>query len=226
MSRILIEARALAFASFAVNPDSNRYHLRGVRIEHHAGHAVCIATDGLMLLFARSSFQTDPFEPFTLNFRKSGRLFVCARKMGPMVSITIGPDGEAVWAIERMNGTVIERGFVELLDAEDQFPEWRALLPRSPVPVSPMPIDVWHKPIRWLCRAVDNYQGDVACTLRLASPGPGQPIVAVLPATPGVGGLIVPVSCEQGMEIVFPDWTMLEPQNGEAAKDPVVEDAA
>ena len=127
MSSVLIEARALAFASFAVNPECLRPHLRGVRVEYRDGHAVCIGTDGVVLLFARSACETPPFEPFTLNFRKSGRLFATCRKMGPMVSIETHDDGEAIWRLLRPNGSVIERGFVEQIDECEDFPEWRFL---------------------------------------------------------------------------------------------------
>ncbi|MBF0859383.1 hypothetical protein HKD24_09170 [Gluconobacter sp. LMG 31484] len=226
MPPILIETRALAFASFAVNPECPRFHLRGVRVEYHDGRAVCIATDGIVLLFARSEYQTEPFEPFTLNFRKSSRLFACARKMGPMVSITFGPDGEAVWALVRMNGTVIERGFVELLAAEENYPEWRTLLPGNPIPKTATPVDIWPMSMRWICRAVENYSGDVDCTLRLVSPGPSRPTVILVPESPAVGGLVVPVSHKTDIEVVFPNWAMIEPQEPPSADNQPAENAA
>lgn len=226
MSSVLIEARALAFASFAVNPECPRYHLRGVRVEYRDGHAVCIATDGIILLFARSEYQTPSFEPFTLSFRKSGRLFAACRKMGPMVTIDLGPDGEAVWALVRMSGSVIERGFVEELDTEEPYPLWRALLPESPVTTSSVPVAVQPMPLRWICRAVDNYQGDLPCTLRLISPGRGRPVVALIEGTPNVGGLIVPSFQDTEAEVVFPDWTMRNPSGADVVEDETSEAAA
>lgn len=226
MSSVLIEARALAFASFAVNPECPRFHLRGVRVEYRDGHAVCIGTDGVVLLFARSSYETAPFEPFTLNFRKSGRLFVTCRKMGPMVTIEVSENGEAIWRLLRSNGSVIERGFVEQIDAFEAFPEWRFLLPESPLHPAAIPVGVHPMPLRWICRAVDNYQGDAPCTLRLVSPGAELPVVVLLESEPNVGGLILPAFQDLNAEIVFPDWTMHAKAPAGEDKVEVTEDAA
>jgi len=50
MKGIHVEGRALAFVSYGVDRRCARENLRGIRVEYHGGRAVCVATDGGVIM--------------------------------------------------------------------------------------------------------------------------------------------------------------------------------
>ncbi|MFT9299071.1 MAG: hypothetical protein ABF542_13290 [Gluconobacter sp.] len=196
-----IEGRALAFVSYGVDRRCTRNSLRGIRVEYHGGRAICVATDGTMMLYARSSFLcAEAFEAFTLDWSKATRLIhICREWDVRSVSFEADPAMDRapstrwfVWEALDRTGTSMERGFVSSLPSERVFPNWRDVLAeKARAEVIPW-LEIPTKQLARASHAVRSYTKEGNFPVRLTAQPAGLPAVLEIPLCPDAGGVIMP----------------------------------
>lgn len=215
-----IEGRALAFVSYGVDRRCSRDYLRGIRVEYHQGRAVCVATDGAMMLYARSSFLCDPpFEAFTLDWSKTARLiYICREWDIRSVSFEADPACDRapgirwfVWEALDRTGTSIERGFVAALSSEREFPKWRDVLAdKTRAEVCPT-LEIATNLLARASHAVRSYTKEGNFPFWMTAQPDGLPTVLEIPGHLDVGGIIMPNRGRNpGGEhsYTIPEWAM------------------
>ncbi|GAN90995.1 hypothetical protein Gbfr_022_039 [Gluconobacter frateurii M-2] len=215
-----IEGRALAFVSYGVDRKCAREYLRGIRVEYHEGRAVCIATDGAMMLYARSNFlRTEPFEAFTLDWQTTARLVhICRQSDVRSISFDVDPACDRapgiqwfVWEALDHTGTSLERGFVSALSTEHRFPNWRHTLAGMALAEVCLTLDIATNLLARASHAVRSYvkQGNFP-VLITAQPN-GLPAILEIPGFLDAGGVIMPNrGGKHGVDhsYTIPEWAM------------------
>lgn len=215
MTAVLINGSALAFASYAVNRNEARRNLRGIHIEHHEGHALCVATDGKIMLYARSDATCVPFEAFTLDYAQGQRLvYLCREGRADTVSLTPTPNScWMVWMAFTSDKREVERGFIHTLEKEDGlFPDWRTVVPvTDQIERVSIPCEVDPGLLIRAARAVRAYS-DTRWPITIRPQSYLKPAIIELAGQSNCGGLIMPMKAPSTIgkraESPIPAWAL------------------
>lgn len=190
MVAIRLDAALFAAVAVATSADGSRFYLKGVYVEPPAadGYARMTATDGVMLLTARTASDVGPhaFEPFILSVSSQNDALLKAARAAKAVSVVLDTDA-LMWSVEDARGEELALGRWSKVDGS--FPDYRQIMPRN---VAPKPEVITLAPALLTRFVAASKQVGASGGISITCRGSGDAVFVQFGGRDDIAGLLMP----------------------------------